>query len=94
MGENASQIAFRLVRKGKSEIDSWSALVIVDLTSGLWAYASETVAWHSSREPSQIDYTWMRCLFDEDNTGVYAPFPVLDSVNYPGKDIILIYSHE
>jgi len=88
------QVAFRLVRKGKSNIDSWSALVIVDLTTGLWAYASETFAWHSSREPAQIDYTWMRCLFDEDNTGVYAPFPVLDDVNYPGKDIILIYSHE
>ena len=88
------QLAFRLVRKGKSEVDSWSSLVIIDLTSGLWAYASETVQWHSSREPSQIDYTWMRCLFDADGTGVYAPFPVLDAANYPGKDIILIYSHE
>ncbi len=88
------QLAFRLVRKGKNEIDSWSSLVIIDLTSGLWAYASETVQWHSSREPSEIDYTWMRCLFDEDGTGVYAPFPVLDDAEYPGKDIILIYSHE
>jgi hypothetical protein len=87
-------LAFRLVRKGKSEVDSWSSLVIADLTAGLWAYASETVQWHSSREPAQIDYTWMRCVFDEDGTGVYAPVPVLDSVNYPGKDIILIYSHE
>lgn len=88
------QLAFRLVRKGKNEIDSWSALVIADLVSGLWAYASETVQWHSSREPVDIDYTWMKCVFDEDGTGVYAPFPVLDDVNYPGKDIILIYSHE
>ena len=88
------QLAFRLVRKGKSEVDSWSALVIIDMTSGLWAYASEIVPWHSSREPSQIDRNWMRCLYSADGKGIYAPFPVLDDVNYPGKDVILIYSHE
>ena len=86
------QLAFRLTRKGKSAIDSWSALVIVDLNSGLWAYASPTVPWHSSRDPNLADYTWMRVIFD--GTDVYAPFPVLDDVNYPGKDVILIHSHE
>jgi hypothetical protein len=88
------QIAFRLVRKGKSSIDSWSSIVVVDLTSGLWAYNSSTVPWHSSREPADVDYTWMRVMFDEAGTGVYAPFPVLDDVNYPNVDIILVYSHE
>ncbi len=88
------QLAFRLVRKGKSASDSWSALVIVDMNSGLWAYSSRAIQWHSSREPKDIDYTWMRTLFDEDGTGVYVPFPVYDDVNYPGKEIILIYSHE
>ncbi len=88
------RISFRLVRKGKSDVDSWSALVVIDLTTGLWAYASETVPWHSSREPSDIDYTWMRTIFTDDDMGIYAPFPVLDDINYPGKDIILIYSSE
>lgn len=88
------QLAFRLVRKGKSEVDSWSSIIVVDLTSGLWAYASPTVQWHSSREPSQISYVWKRLIFSEDDTGIYAPFPVLDDVNYPGKDVILVYSHE
>lgn len=88
------QLAFRLVRKGKTADESWSALVIVDLNSGLWAYASKKVQWHSSREPAEIDYTWMRTLFDEDGTGVCAPFPVLDEEDYPGKDVILIHSHE
>ena len=88
------QVVFRLVRKGKTSDESWSALVIVDLNSGLWSYASKSIQWHSSREPSDIDYTWMRALFNEDGTGVYAPFPVLDDINYPGKDIILIYSHQ
>lgn len=88
------QISFRLVRKGKSEVDSWSSLIVVDLTSGMWAYASGTVPWISAREPSAIDYTWMRTMFTEDDMGIYAPFPVLDDVNYPGKDIILFYSHE
>ena len=36
----------------------------------------------------------MRVVFDEDGTGVYAPFPVLDYDKYPGKDVILIHSHE
>ena len=88
------QVAFRLVRKGASAVDSWSALIIVDLNIGLWAYASTPVQWHSSREPDLLDYTWMRAIFDADGTGVYAPFPVYDDVNYPGKDIILFYSHE
>jgi len=88
------KLAFRLVRKGKSEIDSWSSIIVVDLTSGLWAYASPTVQWHSSREPEQISYIWKRLVFSADDTGIYAPFPVLDDVNYPGKDVILVYSHE
>ncbi len=88
------QVSFRLVRKGKSDIDSWSALIVIDLNSGLWAYASTTVAWHSSRESADIPYTWKRVIFTDDDMGIYAPFPVLDEVNYPGKDVILIYSHE
>jgi hypothetical protein len=89
------KIAFRLVRKGKSSVDSWSALIVCDLNSGLWAYGSKTVPWSSQREPgNDIDYTWMRGAFDDAGTGVYMPFPVDDRANYPGKDIILIYSHE
>jgi hypothetical protein len=87
-------LVFRLIRKGKSEVDSWSALVVVELNSGLWSYGTPTIPWHSSREPSGIDYRWMRSIFDEEGTGIYTPFPVLDDFNYPGKDIILIYSHE
>jgi hypothetical protein len=88
------QIVFRLVRKGKSEVDSWTALVIIDLNSGLWAYASPSFPWQSSREPSGVDYTWLRAVFDETGTGIYAPIPIRDDVNYPDKDVILIYSHE
>jgi hypothetical protein len=88
------KLSFRLVRKGKSEVDSWSALVVIDLNAGTWAFASETYPWHSSREPNNLDYTWMRTTFTADDMGIYAPFPVLDPLNYPGKDVILIYSHE
>ncbi len=96
IGWNSSgtKIAFRLVRKGKTAVESWSALVIIDLNSGFWSYASKSILWHGSREPDDIDYTWMRVLFNVDDTGVYAPFPVLDDDNYPGKDVILIHSHQ
>jgi hypothetical protein len=88
------KLTFRLVRKGKSDVDSWSAMVIVDLNMGLHAYASEPVPWHSSREPNLPDYTWLRGIFDEDGIGIYMPFPIIDETNYPGKDIVLFYSHE
>ncbi len=88
------RLAFRLTRKGKSSVDSWSSLIVVDIANGMWAYAARIVPWHSSREPANMDYTWMRTLFTDDDSGIYAPMPVMDDTDYPGKDIIIIYSHE
>ena len=87
------KIGFRLVRKGKTALDSWSALIVVDLSSGGAAYASPAVPWHSSRE-LDVPYTWKRILWEDDNSGIYAPFAVLDDVNYHNKDYVIFHSFE
>lgn len=87
------KVAFRLVRKGKTNLDSWSALVVVDLTSGIAAYASPAVPWSGSRE-LEVPFDWKRMLWEDDNSGIYAPFAVLDDVNYYRKDFVLFHSHE
>jgi hypothetical protein len=87
------KIVFRLVRKGKTALDSWSALAVVDLSSGVAAYASPTVPWHGSRE-LDVPYTWKRILWEDDNSGMYAPFAVLDDVNYYRKDFVIFHSFE
>lgn len=87
------RIGLRLVRKGKNELDSWSSLVMIDVLSGEWSYASPRIPWHSSRE-LPVDYTLMRVVFEADDTGMYAPFPVLDPENYPGKDVVIFHSYE
>ena len=46
---------------------------------------------YTDKEQKRLQSLW---TMNPDGTGVYAPFPVLDDSNYPGKDIILIYSHE
>lgn len=87
-------LAFRIVRKGVSEVDSWTALVVVNLNMGLFGYASPAFSWKSSVEPTGIDYRWVRAEFEADGTGIYAPIPVMDDYNYPGMKVILIHSYE
>ncbi|MDD3643075.1 MAG: hypothetical protein PHQ19_06410, partial [Candidatus Krumholzibacteria bacterium] len=87
------KIGFRLVRKGKSALDSWSALVVVDLSSGAATFASPAVPWHSSRE-IDVPFDWKRIVWEDDNSGIYAPFAVLDDVNYYRKDYVIFHSYE
>lgn len=69
------KLAFRMVRKGKSSEDSYSAIVLCLLNDGTWinVYVSPSVNWSSAYEPS-IEYTYMRVMFDEDEN-IYAPMP-------------------
>ncbi|MBN1163143.1 MAG: hypothetical protein JXB45_01055 [Candidatus Krumholzibacteriota bacterium] len=86
------KIGFRLVRKGKDETDSWNAIVVYSFQEGSY-YATPDYAWSSQVEHSNFNYTWFRVQFESDNEGLYAPIPVLDPVNYPGKESMIIHSH-
>jgi hypothetical protein len=66
------KLAFRMVRKGKSSADSYSALMICSLNDRRSYYATPRIAW--ATEPP-VPYTYMRVLFEADNNGVYFPTP-------------------
>lgn len=66
------KLAFRMIRKGKSTADSFSALVIYSLNSRQWYYATPRISW--ATEPS-VPYTYMRAVFEADNNGVYFAAP-------------------
>jgi hypothetical protein len=87
------RLGFRVVRKGQTSRDAWSALIIADLNSGQWAYASPKVPWSGSNE-YEVDYTWKRVMFEDDNTGVYVPMPIADEVNYPDRRVMIFHSFE
>lgn len=88
---DVSRLGFRLVRKGKAEVDSWSALVIIDLDTGVSTYASPRVAWLNVREPD-VPYNWMRIVW-EDNDSILAPFTIIDENRFPGKDVVIFRSY-
>ncbi|MBN2184147.1 MAG: hypothetical protein JW746_02350 [Candidatus Krumholzibacteriota bacterium] len=71
------KIGFRMVRKGKTVEDSYSALVLcmLDSDTGEWmhVYASRSVNWTSSYEPN-VDYLYMKVFFTSEEV-MYVPFP-------------------
>ena len=85
------EVAFRVVRKGSGDGESFSAIVIhsdanMDLS---WYYASHRIDW--SIEPGVEDYRWLRVLYEADNTGIYSSIPVS---SVPGRDVIMYHSFE
>ena len=66
------KIAFRLVRKGRSSIDSFSSLVLYSVNDDDWYYALPRLQW--TRE-IEVDYHLKKVLFESDNEGVYLPVP-------------------
>ncbi|HSG26965.1 MAG TPA: hypothetical protein VLA34_00695, partial [Candidatus Krumholzibacterium sp.] len=79
------KLAFRMIRKGKNVEDSFSALVMVYLNTGISAYASRSVNWSSAYEPA-IDYTYMRLLFAASG-GLYAPIPTPSWSGEPSRTV-------
>jgi len=70
------KIAFRLVRKGRTSIESFSSLVIYSINDkegrGDWYYALPRLQW--TREV-EVDYHMNKAFFESDNEGVYLPVP-------------------
>jgi hypothetical protein len=70
--ESDPKIAFRLVRKGRTTIDSFSSLVIYSIDEDDWYYALPRIRW--TRE-IEVDYHMNKTFFDSDNAGIYLPVP-------------------
>lgn len=82
-GTSGQRLAFRMVRKGASPIESFSTLVLYSVDAGEWYFATPRVPFGS--EPSIDDYRWKRAAFDPVGSGVYMSFPL------PGTTGIAIY---
>jgi len=68
-------LGFRMLRKGKSEVDSYSALVLYSLDENIWYYVSPRVG--GDRE-QDVPYTWLRVFFVDSSDFIYAPMPVAE----------------
>jgi hypothetical protein len=66
------KIAFRLVRKGRTSIDSFSSLVLYSINEDDWYYALPRLQWTGEIE---IDYHMNQAFFESDNEGVYLTVP-------------------
>ncbi|MDD4856642.1 MAG: PKD domain-containing protein [Candidatus Krumholzibacteria bacterium] len=86
-GTDNKRLGFRVVRKGSSVTESFSALVIYSPADGIWCYASPMIRPPMGNEPS-LSYPLLRVAFD-DSGGMYAPVPISGS----GGSIKLYYSH-
>lgn len=81
------KIGFRLIRKGKSSIESYSSIIIYTDNNDKWYYALPRIPWRSEPE---IDYSLMKVKFDSDNKGILAPIPIAGS----GTQIRIYHSYE
>jgi len=79
-------LGFRMLRKGKSELDTYSALVLYSVDENKWYYASPRVG--GTHEPS-VPFTWFRVIFRGSSDFIYAPMPVIE----PGREVMLFYSY-
>jgi hypothetical protein len=86
-GTGDQKLGFRVVRKGSSSAESFSALVIYSLADKIWCYASPMIQPIMGTEPS-VSYPWMRVIFDSSG-GMYAPVPISGS----GGSVKLYYSY-
>ncbi len=87
------KIGFRMVRKGKGSEDSFSTIVVYNVNEGTWAYATPSIPWSTQRE-IDVNYTWLRVFFEDDNEGIYAPMPVADPINYPNTEAAIFHSYD
>jgi hypothetical protein len=74
-GLDDQKLGFRMVRKGVSTLESYSALVIYSMDDDRWYYASPEIKPVTAMEPV-VNYTWMRAIFDPFNGGMYIPVPL------------------
>lgn len=78
------KLAFRLVRKGKTSIDSFSSLVIYSINDDDWYFALPRI---ELTQEMEVDYHLNRVLIEPDDTGMYVPVPTEDrSVIYHSYD--------
>ena len=68
-----SKIAFRLVRKGRASIDTFSSLVLYSINEDDWYYALPRLPW--TREV-EVEYHMNKVFFESDNESVYLPVPM------------------
>ena len=83
-GLTDQKLAFRMVRKGASSIESFSVIVIYSMTDDRWYYASPEIKPVTSTEPA-VNYIWMRAIFDPVTGDVYVPVPLSEG---GGKSVI------
>ncbi len=65
-------IVFRVVRKGRTTIDSFSSLVIYSINDDDWYYALPRIEW--TRE-IEVEYHLNKAFIEPDDGGVYLPVP-------------------
>ncbi len=71
---NNQRVVFRMVRKGASVAESFSALVTYSIADDRWYFASRRIPFGS--EPTLPDYRWKRASFEAVGTGFIMPVPV------------------
>jgi hypothetical protein len=86
-GVGEKGLAFRMVRKGVSTAESFSALVYYSMTAKRWYFASPRIA-AANTEPS-VDYRWLRAVFDLSGNGIFIPVPVSDD----GGKVVIYHSY-
>ena len=87
-GLTDQKLGFRMVRKGASAVESYSVLVIYSVDDGRWYYASPEIKPVMGTEP-EVNYTWMRAVFDPFTGGMYIPVPLSEG----GGKSALYYSY-
>jgi hypothetical protein len=66
------KIVFRLVRKGRTTVDSFSSLVIYSINEDDWYFALPRIEW--TRE-IEVEYHLNKTFIESDDVGVYLPVP-------------------
>jgi hypothetical protein len=88
-GTSDKRVGFRVVRKGASPTESFSALVIYSVNDHRWYYATPQIKPAMTTEPT-VDYRWWRAIFEaESQSGMYAPVPLSTG----GGSVVLYYTH-
>jgi hypothetical protein len=87
-GLDDQRLGFRMVRKGASTLESYSALVIYSMDDDRWYYASPEIKPVTVMEPA-VNYTWMRAVFESSGGGMYVPVPLATG----GGKSVIYYSY-
>ena len=87
-GLDDQKLGFRMVRKGASTLESYSALVIYSMDDDRWYYVSPEIKPVTAMEPA-VNYTWMRAIFDSYSGGMYVPVPLSTG----GGQSVIYYSY-